>query len=179
MVGVLSVDARDRPTQCVLLLFTLLKGALSPHQEVQVGVSDGSSSSGTVRAVDTAESEDPVRFVCVGDIELVAGVLSAKDELVLAHQQGYIILQGKSIVVELGDGVGSTADGELAGSGHLQAVELTLPEINPEIVRVDVVGSVSAVVATPQQRHVSRVHHLRIDRVCLSKGKGLHPLRVP
>src|SRR5438270_7862263 len=110
MVGVLTVDAGDRPTQRVLLLFTLLERSLRPHQEVQVGISDSSSAFWTVRAVDSAESEDAIGFVRIGDIELVADVLSAKDNLVLAHQQGYIIFHGKSIVVELRDGVGSTTD---------------------------------------------------------------------
>ena len=86
-----------------------------PIRKSRLGSPTADPPSGPVRAVDATETEDAVGLVCVGDIELVAGVLSTKNELVLAHQQGYVILQGKGVVVELGDGVRSAADGEFAG----------------------------------------------------------------
>ena len=86
-----------------------------PLQEVQVLVAMVLLHSGPFRCI-AVEGEDAVGFVCIADIELVLHPLPAKDDLVLAVHPGHVVVEGEGVVVEVRDGVGAAADGELVGS---------------------------------------------------------------
>src|ERR1700753_3651816 len=161
MVGVLNVQTWNWPAQRVLLLFALLVGALGSHQEIQVGVPTGRPSIRSILTIAAIEAEDTVGLVSIGDVELVANVFAAKDDLVFAAQQSYIVIEGQSVVVELGDRVGAAADGEFVGRRQLQAVRLALIGIHAKGGGIDIVGSISAVVAAPHHGNVRGVHDLR------------------
>ena len=104
--------------------------------------------------------------------------MPAEDDLVLAAQQGYVVIEGQSVVVEVGDRVCTAADVEFIGNGHLQAVGFGLIEVDPKSSGVDVAGGISAVVAATHDGEMGGVHGSRTDRKCLTQSEGLHSLRV-
>src|SRR6202012_107083 len=94
-----------------------------------------------------------------------------------AVNHGDVVVEGDGVVIEVRDGVGAAADGELT-FGHLQTVGLGLVEIDAQRIGVDVAGSVAAIVSAAQIGDVRRVHHGGVDGPVFAHGVGLHALRV-
>ena len=177
VVGVLNVEAGNRTAQRVLLHLALLEGVLCSHEEIKVGISDGSSSVGTARAVNATEAEDAIGLVCVGDVELILNPLTTEDDLVLAAEHGDIVTDDQGVVVEMGDRVCAAAYDEFCTSrGQLQAVWLALVDIDPESGGVDVLAGISAVVTAPHDGEVRCIHRPAADGERVSEGEGLHAL---
>src|ERR1700729_2369431 len=90
--------------------------------ESQVGIADGGASVGAAAGVVATEGEDAVGLVGVADVELVVGQLAAEDDLMATAQQRYVVVEGYGVVVEVRNGVGAAAHGELVGHREIEAV---------------------------------------------------------
>ena len=104
-----------------MLLFALLEGAHGSLKKVKALVSYDASTVRSAAAVFAVEGEDAVRFVGIADVELVLNPLPTKGKLVFAVHPGDVIVNGKGVVVEMGNRICSAADIEFAFC-HLQSV---------------------------------------------------------
>jgi hypothetical protein len=117
---------------------------------------------GAVAAVLAVECEDAVALVRITDVELVLHPFAAERNLVFTLYPRHIVADRPGVVVEVGNGIGSAADRELA-FGHLQSVRDGLVDINAQCGGVDVVGGVAAIVYAAKDGDVRCVHELGAD----------------
>ena len=77
MICVLGVEAGNRATPRVLLLFALLEGAHRSLEEVKTLISNDASSAWSAAAVLAVGGKDAVGLVSIADVELVLNPLTA------------------------------------------------------------------------------------------------------
>ena len=163
MEGILEIKAGDRSAQGVLLLLALLEGAERPPQKVEVLVADRGSSIRPAAAVFAVEGKGAVGLIGVADVEFVLNPLAAEGELMFPVNPGHVVLDGQGIVVEMGDRIGSSADGEFA-FGDLQPIGDCLVHAYAQRAGVDVVRRVTAIVNAAHHRSVRLVDEIRCER---------------
>src|SRR5580704_9779375 len=129
MVGVLDVEAGNLSAHRVLLLFALLEGAESAPEKIETLVANHVSTIRSTAAVLPVESENAVRFIGIPNVELILDPFPSEDQLLPATHPRHVIVKGESVVVEVGNRIGSSSYREFAFR-HLESVRHRLVEIH-------------------------------------------------
>ena len=176
VVGILHVEAGNGTAQSVLLLFALLEATHRTFEQVQVGIARAGIA-GCAAAVDSGEGEVAVGLEAPHDVELIANILAADDDLMLAADHGELVRERQRVVVIVAGGAGSAVRGEFAGDGGLEAGRQSAVNVDAQRAGVDS-GGRRAHIDAAGDGDVRRVYGAGVDGVILSDGPGLDALIV-